>query len=127
MIETKKQKYNMQQLIGNALRIGVTSACLLALISGTYYLIKHGSEPMPDYTTFKNEPKSLTTLNGIFNGIFKFEAKNWIQLGVLVLMFTPVLRIILSIFDYIQERDWLYVIITSIVFLVILSNSLGGA
>lgn len=126
-METSQQKYSMQQLIGTALRIGVTTACTIALISGVYYLIRHGGEPIPNYAKFTGEPTSLTTLKGIFAGILQFQARNWIQLGVLVLMLTPIIRILLSLIDFARERDWLYVTITAIVFLVILSNSLGGA
>jgi uncharacterized membrane protein len=127
MEQTKKQKYDMQQMIGTTLRIGVTTACIIAFVSGIYYLISHGSEPVPNYAVFTKEPQSYTTLSGIFGGLLQFQAKNWIQLGVLVLMLTPIMRILLSLIDFAKERDWLYTTITAIVFLVILANSLGGA
>lgn len=116
----------MQQLIGNALRIGVTTACLIALISGIYYLIAHGMDPVPNYHVFTREPQTYTTLSGIIAGVLHFEAKNWIQLGVIILMLTPIVRILLSLIDFARERDWLYVTITGIVFLVIVANSIGG-
>lgn len=126
-METLQQKNNMHQLIGTTLRVGVMTACTIALVSGLYYLIRHGMEPMPNYRVFHGEPSSLTSLSGIFGGLLHFEAKNWIQLGVLVLMLTPIIRILLSLIDFAREKDWLYVSITAIVFLVIISNSLGGA
>jgi uncharacterized membrane protein len=126
MMESLQQKHNMQQLIGTALRVGVMTACSIALVSGLYYLISHGMEPMPDYRVFHGEPSSLTTLGGIWGGLLHFEAKNWIQLGVLVLMLTPIVRILLSLIDFAREKDWLYVSITAIVFLVIIANSVGG-
>lgn len=116
----------MQQLIGNALRIGVTTACIIALVSGIYYLIAHGAEPVPNYKVFTHEPQSYTTFGGIISGVLQFQAKNWIQLGVIVLMLTPIVRIILSLIDFARERDWLYVSITAIVFLIIIANSVGG-
>ena len=122
MNENKK----MQQLIGSTLRIGVMTACCIAVLGGAYYLLRHGSEPVPDYYKFHGEPSSLTSLSGIFGGLIHLKAANWIQLGVLVLMLTPITRILLSLFDFAHQRDWLYVTITMIVFLVILSNSLGG-
>ena len=122
MNENKK----MQQLIGSTLRIGVMTACCIAVLGGAYYLICHGSEPIPDYYKFHGEPSSLTSLSGIFGGLLHLKAANWIQLGVLVLMLTPITRIILSLFDFAHQRDWLYVAITTIVFLVIFLNSLGG-
>lgn len=126
-MESLKQKTDMQQLIGTALRVGVMTACSIALISGLYYLVVHGTEPVPNYTTFQGEPSSLTSIKGIFMGLLHFEAKNWMQLGVIVLMLTPIMRILLSLIDFARERDWLYVSITAIVFLVIIANSIGGA
>ena len=41
--EAERQKYDMQQLIGNTLRIGVSLACLVAFVGGIIYLAKHGS------------------------------------------------------------------------------------
>lgn len=119
-------KIDMRQAIGNALRIGVTTACTVAIVSGVYYLVCHGGDPMPDYTKFTGEPASYTTLNGIFEGVFRLAAKDWIQLGVLILMLTPIIRVVLSIIDFARQRDWLYVVITAIVLLVIIGNSLEG-
>ncbi|EJX08966.1 membrane protein containing DUF1634 [gut metagenome] len=48
------------------------------------------------------------------------------QLGVLALILTPIMRVVLSLFDFLQERDWLYAAITAIVLAVILVNSVGG-
>ena len=125
-MELMNENKKMQQLIGSTLRIGVMTACCIAILGGAYYLICHGSEPVPDYYKFHGEPSSLTSLSGIFGGLLHLKAANWIQLGVLVLMLTPITRIILSLFDFAHQRDWLYVAITTIVFLVIFLNSLGG-
>ncbi len=125
-MELIEQNKKMQQLIGSTLRIGVMTACCIAILSGTYYLIRHGADPMPDYRTFHTEPTSLTTLSGILAGLLRFQAANWIQFGVLVLMLTPITRILLSLVDFADQKDWLYVTITAIVFFVILSNSLSG-
>ena len=119
-------KIDMREAIGNALRIGVTAACTIAVVSGVYYLVCHGSEPMPDYSRWTGEPASYTTLTGILKGVFALAAKDWIQLGVLVLMLTPIIRVVLSIVDFARQRDWLYVAITAIVLLVIIGNSLEG-
>lgn len=118
----------MRGLIGNTLRIGVSAACLVAFIGGVLYLFQHGSEPLPDYSVFSygNAPAEYTTWDGIFAGLFHFTAIGWIQTGVLILLLTPVLRVLLSLFDFLRERDWLYAIITAVVLAVIISNSLEG-
>lgn len=124
-------KSDFQQIIGNTLRIGVTTACAIALIGGLYYLWQHGSEPMPDFTTFRYgeaaQHPEFTTFDGIFRGVIALTANSWIQMGVVVLMLTPILRVVISLVDFTVQRDWVYVAITLIVLSVIIGNSIGGA
>lgn len=47
-----------------------------------------------------------------------------LRAGVIVLMSTPVARVILSIFEYATERDWLFVGLTSMVLFVLLGSLL---
>ena len=121
---------DIQQLIGNTLRWGVILACLLATIGGVYYLMQHGLDPVLDYRHFEaaNAAAQLnfTTLGGLWQGILHGDAASCIQVGVIVLILTPIARVVLSFFDFIVEQDWLYVAITAIVLTVIISNSLGG-
>jgi uncharacterized membrane protein len=37
------------------------------------------------------------------------------QIGVLVLLATPVARVVVSMIEYIRERDWTFVMLTAIV------------
>lgn len=123
-----KEKHDMQQMIGQTLRWGVSIACLIALIGGGCYLFIHGNEPIPNYSTFVfDKESSYITIDGIISGILALDMKNWIQFGVVILILTPIIRILLSLLEFVSERDWLYVGITLVVFLVILFNSLEGA
>ncbi|WP_075565862.1 DUF1634 domain-containing protein [Ihuprevotella massiliensis] len=121
---------DIQQLIGNTLRWGVILACLLATIGGVYYLMEHGLDPVPDYRHFDiasaAAQTNYTTLGGLWQGILHDDAASCVQVGVIVLILTPIARVVLSLFDFIVEQDWLYVSITAIVLAVIISNSLGG-
>jgi hypothetical protein len=121
---------DIQQLIGNTLRWGVILACLLATIGGVYYLMEHGLDPVPDYRHFDiasaAAQTNYTTLGGLWQGILHGDAASCVQVGVIVLILTPIARVVLSLFDFIVEQDWLYVSITAIVLVVIISNSLGG-
>lgn len=119
---------DIKQLIGNTLRIGVFTACFIALVGGIIYLWKHGADPMPDYSHFSYSdahPEAYTTLGGIWAGILDMNAYSWIQAGVIALLLTPILRVTLSLFDFLRERDWLYAFITSVVLAIIISNSLS--
>lgn len=122
-------KTDLQQLIGNTLRRGVMVACLIAFVGGVMYLCLHGDEPMPDYTRFSYDeahPACYTTLGGIVDGILGWDARSWIQLGVIALLLTPILRVLLSMVDFLREHDWLYAGICAIVLSVIIANSIGG-
>ena len=44
----------------------------------------------------------------------------------MVLILTPILRVLLSLVDFLAEHDWLYALITSIVLGIIISYSIGG-
>lgn len=123
-----REQHDMQQLIGNTLRIGVFTAAFIALLGGIIYLVKHGAEPMPDYTHFAysdHHDASYTTLHGILSGVCDFTASGWIQLGVIVLFLTPIMRVVLSLLDFVKQRDWLYAAITAVVLGVIIVNSLA--
>jgi uncharacterized membrane protein len=50
--KNNKSQTDMRELIGNTLRIGVVTACTIALISGMYYLIRHGRDPLPQSMAF---------------------------------------------------------------------------
>jgi len=119
-------KNGMNELIGNTLRIGVFAACIIALLGGIYYLATTSGHPVPDYTTFHKGAVSYTTFEGIVRGAFSLSATEWMQLGVVVLMLTPIMRVVLSLVDFSIQRDWLYVAITAIVLVVIIVNSLVG-
>lgn len=131
-MDTMKEKrpgHDIQQLIGNTLRWGVSVACLIAFAGGIVYLCKHGAEPMPDYSTFAYadvHPAEYTTLGGIFGGVLSMNAMSWIQMGVIALILTPILRVLLSLVDFVRERDWLYAAITAVVLAIIIANSVGG-
>lgn len=124
-----KKKWSLDILLATTLRIGVSVACLIAAIGGTIYLLHHGNEPMPDYSTFSYtdaHPAEYTTLSGIVQGIAGMNAMSWIQLGVIALLLTPILRVLISLVDFLKERDWLYAAISSIVLTIIIANSIGG-
>ena len=122
---------DIQQLIGNTLRIGVTLACAIALVGGLLYLLQHGGEPAKDYSHFPctasdAERTAYTTLGGIWHSLCAMTAVGWIQTGVIVLLLTPIMRVALSLVDFVRERDWLYAAISAVVLTVIILNSIEG-
>ena len=124
--ETKKlTDYDMEQLIGQVLRYGVLISGIIAIIGGLWYLYQQGSG-IPHYTSFNGEPAGYTTLTGIIEGLSKGSATEIIQLGVLILIATPILRIVFSLISFIVEKDRMYVMITLLVLAIILFSMFGG-
>lgn len=115
----------MQQLIGQVLRYGVLLSGIVAIIGGILYLFQKGSG-MPDYVHFNGEPAGYTSLTGIIKGLASGSSTEVIQLGVVILIATPIIRIIFSLISFVLEKDKLYVLITAIVLFIILFSMFGG-
>ncbi|MBS7562944.1 DUF1634 domain-containing protein [Mucilaginibacter sp. Bleaf8] len=117
---------DIEQLIGQLLRYGVVTASTIVLLGGIIYLIQLGQAPRPSYHQFVGETAGYTTFSGIITNAFQFNAKGIIQLGVMVLIATPILRIVFSLIGFTLEKDKLYIVITLIVLSVMLFSTIGG-
>jgi uncharacterized membrane protein len=115
----------LERLIGTLLQVGVVLSGGLVVAGGVIYLIRHGSEP-PRYGTFAGEPSDLRTLSGIVAYALSMHGRGIIQLGLLILIATPVARVAFSAVAFALERDWLYVAVTSLVLAVLLFSLTGG-
>jgi uncharacterized membrane protein len=111
-------------IIGNLLRIGVVIASATILVGGMIYLTRH-SAAQPNYRVFNGEPADLRSLTGIAQDALSFSGRGIIQLGLLLLIATPVARVIFSIMAFAAQRDPIYVIVTLIVFAVLLYSLVG--
>jgi uncharacterized membrane protein len=113
----------MEILMGNMLRYGVLISALFVFLGAVIYLVQHGHQK-PQYHLFSGEPSRFINLRQILKNAVKGQARSLIQLGLLLLIATPIARIIFSIIGFILEKDYLYVTITAIVLLVIIVSLL---
>jgi uncharacterized membrane protein len=120
-----RQDKRLEIIIGYTLRIGVLAAAALVLAGGVYYLIENAFTPA-DYHTFHPAAKTSLDLSGILKNALALNSLGIIQLGLLVLIATPIVRVILSVVAFLLERDVLYVLVTSIVLGVLLYSYLVG-
>ena len=112
-------------VMGNLLRIGVILAAATVFMGGVFYLVQFGLH-QPHYAIFKGEPAEFRTLWGIFHQAFSFHRRGIIQLGLLLLIATPIARVLFSIIAFLLERDYVYVLITFIVFCLLLFSLAFG-
>ena len=115
----------VEDLVGNLLRAGVFLSALIVFVGAVVYLARHGGE-LADYRVFHGEPNQLRTIPGVLQEAFSFQGRGIIQLGLLLLIATPVARVVLSIVGFAAERDRMYVGFGTIV-LIILMYSLFGS
>jgi uncharacterized membrane protein len=114
----------LQSMVAFLLRLGVNVAAGIVVLGAIVFLYRHGRE-LPHYEIFQGEPTDLRTFGGTIRDAAAFRGRGLIQLGLLVLMATPVARVALSLIVFGFQRDRTYVVVTLIV-LVLLLLSLTG-
>ena len=110
--------FRLEQLVGNLLRAGVALAAAVVAAGGVWYLRAEGAA-RADYYTFHGAHGSMPWTQGLSAPL------TTIQIGLLLLIATPVARVVFSIVAFGMERDRVYVWITLVV-LAILGYSLAG-
>ncbi len=116
----------IEELLGTLLRIGVSIAALVVFVGAIVYLVRHGFEPR-GYRTFTGEPEEFRTIRGVLKGLEGFHGRSIIQLGLLVLIATPVARVVFALVGFATLRDRAYVVICLIVLTVLMLSLFGSA
>ncbi len=104
----------MEEQMGLLLRTGVIASCAIMFAGAVLYLLRHGGEH-ESYTAFHGEPPALENLSGIFHEAFAGEARGIIQLSVLVLIATPVMRVVFAVFGFARQKEWAFTLVSLIV------------
>jgi uncharacterized membrane protein len=115
----------IEVIIGVLLRTGVILAAAVVLCGGAIYLVRHGYDAV-NFGTFHSEPEALRSVTGIIHGALHLSGRAIIQLGLLILIATPVARVAFSAVAFAIERDYLYVWITLFVLAVLLYSLFGS-
>jgi uncharacterized membrane protein len=115
----------IEEIIGNLLRAGVSLSAFVVSLGALIYLARHGREPAT-YGVFHGEPSDLKSVSGIVRSAFTFHGRGFIQLGLLLLIATPVVRVAFSVWGFAEEHDRMYMIFTGIVLIVLLYSLLGS-
>ena len=111
---------DFQYIIGNLLRYGVWISLSVAFLGGIVYLLHNGST-IEDYSVFhENDRNIFEVISAIYHGAIQGNGESLIFVGIILLFLTPVLRVLLSLFSFLLEKDYLYVTITLIVIIIIL-------
>lgn len=116
---------DIQALIGNVLRAGTVISISIVFIGGIVYLYRHG-QTVAGYQVFTGVPDFLQHPGSLITSAFNLRGQAIIQLGIILLIATPILRVICSAVGFAIEKDYLYVGISILVLLIIFASLLNG-
>jgi uncharacterized membrane protein len=115
----------IERLMAALLRAGVVTAAVVVLIGGVLYVAREGAA-LPHYRTFHGEPSELRHVPGILADARARRALGIIQLGLLVLIATPVARVAFALVAFALQRDRTYVIVTLVVLSILAYGLVTG-
>jgi len=117
--------HRIEVILGNVLRSGVVLSAVGVLWGAAIYFARHAHQAA-DYRIFRGEPSEFRTIPGVIHSVLDGQGRGWIQLGLLLLIATPIARVLFSIAGFVLERDQMYVAFTLIVLGVLLYSLLGS-
>jgi uncharacterized membrane protein len=114
----------LQLLISLTLRVGVLSAATMGLAGGILFFASHPQAA--DFHAFRGASMPFSAPSAIFRQAFQTPGEplslrglSIVQVGILLLLATPVIRVVFSVVGFALERDRVYVLITVLVLLVL--------
>jgi uncharacterized membrane protein len=115
----------MDLAIGKLLRFGVIFSAIVVFLGGILYL-QRPLRPAPKYNHFLAESGSLYGIAGVLRNAKHLDANSIIQLGLVFLIATPVMRVAFCIVGFARQKDRLYVVISSFVLVILIYSLVQG-
>ena len=115
----------VEQVVGRLLQLGVLVAALVVFVGAVLLPVQHGGTPVA-YSVFHGEPDGLRSIAGIVRGVMSMQSESIVQLGLLLLIATPIARVALTLVAFLIQRDRTYVAVTALVLALLLYGLLFG-
>jgi uncharacterized membrane protein len=126
----------MELMISYALRAGVLLSAAVILGGILLFAVRQDTgyarvlpHHLKDILTFHQASGPgffPTSLSAVLRGAVAGKPYAIIELGMLLLILTPIVRVALSVFFFLAQRDWLYVGITLFVLAVLTFSLFSG-
>lgn len=108
----------LETIIGRLLQTGVLLAASMVTAGGVLYLVWNHSVSA-NYQHFVAGGPEFQTLSGIVHSAAQFNSLGLIQIGLVLLILTPVARVAMAAVGFLLERDRLYAVVSLIVLLIL--------
>jgi uncharacterized membrane protein len=119
---------SMNNLVSGVLRYGVIISSAIVVLGVVLALARYGSSNTSEFLTYlpNQVPHGTYTVDPaeVASGLLTLDPFSVIELGVIVLLATPVARVLLSVFLFAAEGDRTYVYITLTVLILLLFSIL---
>lgn len=115
---------DLQNIVGNVLRYGVYTAMVVVIIGLTFYLVQYGATVV-DYSTFD----ATNTFNPkeFWSSLLTGNSTTIMEAGVILLIATPIIRLVFTLIGFWSEKDIKYTLISLIVLCIIAYSLFLGA
>jgi len=115
----------MDAAIANMLRFGIALAATLMILGGWFYL-QHPTMQPADYAHFHGTATDLHNLGKVLTGARLADSTSVLELGIVLLIATPIARVALCVVDFARQRDKLYIAVSLGVLMVLLYSLFRG-
>lgn len=109
----------MAKVISSLLVSGLVLSLLIVIVSEIIFLRENAGE-ITAYKVFTGEPCDLKSIDKIFQAAFNHDHRALMQVGVVVLIATPIARVAFSALTFAYLKDAKFVFISSLVLLALL-------
>ena len=126
-LETSKSstEFAVEFAMSKLLRTGVIIAALVVLC-GIILFLWQNPQTVLNKHIFTGEPKNLRFFEDIVQDALHFKGRGIIQVGVLLLIATPIMRVAFSVYAFYKQKDKLYIAFTLIVLTILLASLFKG-
>ena len=109
----------VDRVIGNLLRFGLLISAAFVAAGGVIFVFRHGGETAA-YRVFRGVPRDFREVAGILRQTAGFHGRGLIMTGLILLIATPVARVVFSVVAFLREGDRVFVAVTLTVLAILL-------
>ena len=118
--------HDVDLMISNILRVGLTAATAVLILGTIIHIVTPEHAPQATWHTFAGEPAMLSTIPGIIEGTLHGNGLAIMELGVLLLLATPFLRVAFAAYAFGKQHDKVYVLISLAVLALLIYGVISG-
>jgi len=119
----QRHKRDLEASLATLLTAG-TALAAVVLFLGTAAFLRADHSKLLNFHTFN--ASAHASVFSVFRDALKLDGAGLMQLGVVLLILTPVTRVLFTLFAFLYKRDWLYVVVTIIVLSVLCYGLFGS-